>query len=193
MGRKILVLVFIAGISVQAKLSWSENYTFRHTRWGMTAEEVIASESRLDPVEKSENMIKYKTQVLGRNVELIYSFVQDQLTGASYQIIENYLNSQHFITSYQKFKAALTQKYGPAQADEINWQNDAFRNDRSKNGLALSLGHVKYRSVWETPSTTIVCSLKEINYYVLCSIAYKSKEFSMLQQASKKADEMDPL
>lgn len=193
MCRKIFVLVFIASISVQAKLSWSENYTFRYTRWGMTAEEVIAAESMLDPIEKNENTIKYKTQVLGRNVELIYSFVQNQLTGSSYIINENYLNSQHFITSYRKLKAALTQKYGPSKVDQINWRNDAFRNISSKKGLALSLGHVDYLSSWETPDTTISCSLKEDNYYVLCSIIYKSKKLAALRQGSKKEDELDPL
>ena len=193
MCKKLLVLVFIASIFVQAKLSWSENYTFRYTRWGMTAEEVIASESKLDPIEKSENMIKYKTQVLGKNVDLVYLFVQNQLAGSSYKINENYLNSQHFITSYRKFKAALTKKYGPAKVDETNWQNDALRNISSKKGLALSLGHVEYFSSWETPNTTISSSLKGDNYYVLCSIIYRSKEFSVLQQESKKEDKLDPL
>jgi hypothetical protein len=193
MCRKLLVLVFITSISVQAKLSWSENYTFRYTRWGMTAEEVIASESMMDPIEKRENSIKYKTQVLGKNVELVYLFVQNQLTGSSYKITENYLSSQHFITSYRKLKTALSKKYGPAKVDEIKWQNNAFRNNGSKKGLALSLGHVEYHSSWETPNTTISCSLKEDNYYVLCSVMYRSKEFSVLQQGSKKKDEIDPL
>ncbi len=193
MCRKILVLVFITSISVQAKLSWSENYTFRHTRWGMTAEEVIASESMLDPIEKSENLIKYKTQILGTNVELVYFFVQNQLTGSSYKITENYLSSQHFIASYRSLKEALAKKYGPAKVDEINWQNDAYRNISDKKGLALSLGHVEYHSSWETPNTTISCSLKEDNYDVLCSVMYRSKEFSALQQGSNKKDEIDPL
>jgi hypothetical protein len=193
MCRKLFVLVFIAGMFVQANLSWSENYTFRNTRWGMTAEEVIAAESKLVPIEKNENMIKYKTRVLGKNVELVYLFSQNQLAGSSYQIDENYLNSEHFLTSYRKFKAALTRKYGPAKVDQTNWQNDALRYSSSKKGLALSLGHVEYLSLWETPITTISCSLKEENYYILSSVVYRSKEFSMPQPESKKEDELDPL
>ena len=92
----------------------------------MTAEEVIATESGLDPIEKNEKMIKYKTRVLGKNVELVYLFSQNQLTGSSYQVDENYLNSEHFITSYRKFKTALTRKYGPAKVEQTNWQNDAL-------------------------------------------------------------------
>ena len=97
------------------------------------------------------------------------------------------------MTSYRKFQAALTRKYGPAIVEQTNWQNDALRNISSKKGLALSLGHVEYLSSWETPSTTINCSLKEDNYYILSSVIYRSKEFSVLQQESKKEDELDPL
>ena len=97
MYRKLLAIAFILTLSVQAKLSWGENYTFRFTRWGMTSEEVIASESKLDPIEKIENFIKYKTQILGKNVELVYLFAQNKLIGSSYKLEDNYINSQHFI------------------------------------------------------------------------------------------------
>jgi hypothetical protein len=193
MFRKPLVVAFIIILSAQAKLSWGENYDFRFTRWGMTPEEVTASESKLDPIEKGGNLIKYKTQILGKNVELVYLFAQNKLIGSSYKLEDNYLNSQHFITTYQKLKAALAQKYGPAQKDEIIWSNDAYRNVNNKRGLALSLGHVKYLAIWETPDTTITCSLKEENFYVNCSVEYSSKQLSALQQEIKKEDKMDPL
>ena len=138
-------------------------------------------------------MIKYETRVLGKNVELVYLFVRNQLTVSSYKLNENYLNSKHFINNYRKFNAALTTKYGPPKVEETNWQNDALRNRSSKKGLALSLGHVDYRSSWETPNTTINCSLKAENYYVLCSVMYRSRELSVLRTEFKKEDELDPL
>jgi hypothetical protein len=193
MFKKLLAMAFIITLSVQAKLSWGENYTFRFTSWGMTSEEVIASESKLDPIEKSENFIKYKTQILGKNVELVYLFAQNKLIGSSYKLDDNYINSRHFITTYQKFKVALAQKYGPSIKEEITWLNDAYRNVSNKRGLALSLGHVEYFAFWETADTTIACSLKEDNLYVNCSVEYSSKELSALQQEIKKEDKMDPL
>jgi hypothetical protein len=193
MFKKLLAMAFIITLSVQAKLSWGENYTFRFTSWGMTSEEVIASESKLDPIEKSENFIKYKTQILGKNVELVYLFAQNKLIGSSYKLDDNYINSRHFITTYQKFKVALSQKYGPSIKEEITWLNDAYRNVSNKRGLALSLGHVEYFAFWETADTTIACSLKEDNLYVNCSVEYSSKELSALQQEIKKQDKMDPL
>ena len=84
MFRKLLAIAFIITLSVQAKLSWGENYTFRFTSWGMTSEEVIAYESKLDPIEKSENFIEYKTQISEKNVELVYLFAQNKLIRLSY-------------------------------------------------------------------------------------------------------------
>ena len=193
MLKNLLAVIFILSISVQATLSWGESYTFRNTRWGMSVEDVIAAESKLDPIEKSEHRIKYKTQVLGKNVELVYQFVQNKLIGSSYKLDDNYLNSKHFLDSYRKFKAGLTQKYGPAQKESTNWQNDELRNISSKRGLALSLGHVEYLASWETPDTKISCILKEDNYYVLCSVNYWSREFSVLQKVPQKEEVLDPL
>jgi len=192
MFRKLIAVVFIIASFVQAELSWGESYDFRLTRWGMTEDEVIASESKLDPIEKTENLLKYKTQLLGDNVELIYQFAQNKLIASSYKLDDNYLNSQHFINTYNKFKAKLVQKYGPAQKDETIWLNEAYRNLSSKRGLALSLGHVEYLAVWDTPSTTINCTLKEVNYNVNCAVDYWSKEYSALKEELKKEDRVDP-
>jgi len=193
MYRKLLAIAFIITLSVQAKLSWGENYTFRFTRWGMTSEEVISSETRLEPIEKNDSFIKYKTQILGKNVELVYLFAQNKLIGSSYKLEDNFINPQHFITTYQKFKVALAQKYGSVKKEEIIWLNDAYRNVSHKRGLALSLGHIRYLAFWETPETTIACSLKEENLYVNCSVEYYSKELMALQREIKKKDKMDPL
>jgi len=133
-----------------------------------------------------------QTQILGKNVELDYLFVQNKLIGSSYKLEDNYLNPEHFIVTYQKFKDALTQKYGPAQKDEIVWLNDVYRNQRRKRGLALSLGHVEYHTSWETPDTMISCRLKERNYYVECLVEYWSKELSVLQQKLKNEEKIDP-
>ena len=201
MFRKILLIVFAISLLTQSKLVWGEIYDFRHTRWGMTQGEVIGSEEKMDPVEKAENLIKYKTKILGKNVELLYKFAQNKLIGSSYKLDDNYLNSRHFIGTYNKFKQALISKYGQPDQETTNWLNDTFKNDRTKWGLALSLGHTEYAASWNTQYTTIACSLKEENYYVLCLVEYWSTEHSHLSnefrkdekpEDIKKADTIDP-
>jgi len=126
MLKKLLILVFIVSMVTQWKLVWGEDFNFRYTKWGMTKEEVFASEE-MDPIEKNGDMIKYKTQILGKNVELLYLFVGNKLIGASYKLDENYLNSDHFIKAYTQFKEALMKKYGQPNREITNWINDTYK------------------------------------------------------------------
>jgi hypothetical protein len=191
MFKKIFVLFFIVSMVAQVKLSWGDTYNFRYTRWGMSPEEVIASET-MTPVEKDETMIKYNTQILDKNVELLYLFAQNKLIGASYKLDENYLNSERFIKTYTRFKEELIKKYGSPNKEITHWKNDAFKSDRNKWGLALSLGYLELFTFWETPGTTVSCGLKEKNYFVLCSVDYWSMELSNLLDKNKNEDKPDP-
>ena len=190
MLKKYLILFFIVSMVAQVKLSWGDTYNFRNTKWGMSPEEVIASE-KMAPIKKDEKMIKYKTQILDKNVELLYLFAQNKLIGASYKLDEIYLNSERFIKTYTRFKEELIKEYGAPNKEITHWKNDAFKSDRSKWGIALSLGYLEYFTFWETPGTTVSCGLKENNYYVLCSVEYWSMEFSNLLDKTKNGDKPD--
>ena len=158
----------------------------------MTQNEVISAEEKLDPVEKNENVIRYKTQVLNKNVELHYLFAAEKLIGASYKLDENYLSSNHFIQAYLQFKQALMKKYGEPNKEITNWLNDTYKNNRKKWGLALSLGHTEYATFWKTQNSTIECSLREENFNVWCVVEYWSIEYSHLSENIKKEDKIDP-
>ena len=191
MLKKYLILFFLVSMVAQVKLGWGDTYNFRYTKWGMTPEEVVASE-KMAPISKDEKLIRYKTQILDKNVELHYLFAQNKLIGASYKLDENYLNSDRFFQTYARFKEELIKKYGSPNKEITNWKNDTFKSDRSKWGIALSLGYLEYFTIWETPSTTVSCGLKENNYYVLCSVEYWSLEFSNLLDKNGDEDKPDP-
>ena len=192
MLKKLLLLSFMLSLLMQSQFLWGENYNFRYTSWGMSQEAVIDSEEKIDPVEKTDNLIKYKTQILGKNVELIYLFAQNKLIGSSYRLDENYIVSQRFIRTYKRFKQALMEKYGQPEKETTSWLNDTYKNDRNKWGLALSLGHIVYAALWNTPNATIECSLRGEDFYILCLVEYKSKDFSHLFDEINKEDKLDP-
>jgi hypothetical protein len=104
MFRILFLLVSILCIITHWSSSWGENYDFRFTSWGMTQEEVIASEEKMDLVEKTDNMIKYKTQILGKNFELHYLFAEDKLIGSVYKLDDNYLTSNNFLGTHRSQK-----------------------------------------------------------------------------------------
>jgi len=192
MLRKLLIIIYVISLLSPWKLCWGENLDFRQTRWGMTQDEVISSEKKIDPVDRTEDSITYKTQILNKNVELNYLFVQNKLVGALYRLDDNYLNSEHFIQTYLKFKQILTEKYGPPSEEFANWLNDTYKNNRKKWGLALSLGHAEYATFWKTNNKTIECSLRQENFDVLCIMKYWSIDNSYLSEEFNKEDKIDP-
>jgi len=192
MSGKLILLSCVICLFAFLDSGWGGDYDFRYASWGMPAKDVIASEKTLDPVDSNKNIVRYKTEILGKNVELAYLFSQDKLIGSFYKLDDNYLNSNHFLNTYRKFKSALARKYGPPIKEATNWTDDTFRNVSPKRGLALSLGHTEYYTEWETPKTRIGISLKEENYYVLCVIEYWSKDYVHLIEEASKEDIIDP-
>jgi len=59
---------------------------------------------------------------------------------------------------------------------EIYWENELYKNDKSNWGLAISIGHLSYNSVWETSTTDIELALDGNNYKVNLRVRYTSKE-----------------
>ncbi len=191
MIHKLITIIFAVGLLAPSGYSWAENYDFRLTRWGMSQKDVITAEDKMDPVERNETMIAYKTQLSDKNVILQYLFIQGKLVGAIYTLDEVYLNSDHFIQTYLYFKQRLSQKYGSPNRDITRWLDDTYKNNRKKRGLALSLGHTEYMAFWQTPNTTIESSLREKNLNVLCQLEYWSTEYSPLLEEAKKEVKMD--
>jgi hypothetical protein len=172
--RLFAILLIMAGWA-HFELSYGQDFDFRNTRWKMSQVQVLASE-KMDPIQKNENFIKYKTKILNISVDLLYLFVNNQLIGASYTVNQIYLDSEKYKRTYNIFRRALMDKFGKPDEEITKWLNDRYKNDRSKWGLALGLGHVEYIATWQTQSSTIRCSLSGKNHDIFCTIKFSAIE-----------------
>lgn len=172
------------------QLNADENFTFRKTRWGMSPEEVKASEP-LELAQSSDGMIGYKTRVLEKNVFLVYIFAEKRLVRAKYILAENHSNKTDFIQDYKDFQKILTEKYGKPDEDRVIWKNDLYKNDPDHFGTAIGIGHLGYYSIWQTPDSKIICILHGDNYDVKCEIEYSSKELSQIEKRIEKKKQLE--
>ncbi len=181
MIKKLITISLIIAASSQLSLSYGQDFDFRNTRWGMSKEQVVASE-RDTPVEKSEKYIKYKTKVLNINVDLQYFFVEDKLIVASYTLDEIYLNSKRYKSTHNIFEKALIAKFGEPNRKITDWRDDTYKKSSSRWGLAIGLGHVEYFATWKTERTAIRCSLKGENHNIVSIIKFSSIEYKDLEK-----------
>lgn len=188
---KTVLKIFITGFLVffLAEPSIAEEFSFRKTKWGMSIEEVKSSEP-LKIAQEDENLLGYKTSVIGKDVFVVYFFIENQLLRARYVLAESHINKNDYITDYNDFKEILTKKYGKPKRDETLWKNDLYKDDYSSWGSAIGMGHLIYFSTWETPNTEIGNMLTGDNFDISCIVEYSSKN---LKEIEKKAQEKKAL
>lgn len=161
-----------------------EEITFRNTKWGMSCDEVKATEQG-DPIAEKPDMLGYIDTLLGKEVYVVYSFVNNKLVWAKYGLSEAHTNKSDYIDDYQEFREALTKKYGKPKQDAVNWKNDLYKSDRSEWGMAVSIGHLHYQSIWKSESCEIMCDLHGDNYEINCTIQYRSLRLADLVNQEK--------
>lgn len=191
---KIFMKMFVVGLlSVFfSQSSFAEDFDFRNVKWGMSKAQVKSSES-LDVGDETQDGLLYKTQILNKNVLLMYNFVDNRLISSVYLIKERHTNNNDYIDDYETFKKTLTKKYGKPTTDKTIWKNNLYKDDPTHWGMAISMGHLLYVSEWETEDTKISIGLTGDNFKMNHGIIYKSKKLNVLKEKNKEKEALDAL
>jgi hypothetical protein len=183
----LVAIVFATAATVSA-----QEFDFRKTKWGMSPDEVVASEGK-EPQERSDNLAVYSTKISGKDFLLIYQFIEKKLAIAGYMLDEKHTNKTDYISDYNEIKELLVKKYGEPTEDQQEWKNDLYKNNTAKWGTAISVGHLSYKSIWETPNTIINLGLHGDNYEIHCAVLYNSKEHQALVQGAHEQESLNQL
>jgi hypothetical protein len=178
MKKNIFILLIVLCILVISKLvlfAGETKYDFRKTNWGMSKEQVKASEKG-EIVVENENTVIFMVPDFDDNFQCGYDFLENKLYSSLYRFSGEHSNKNLYIDDYERLKGALTKKYGKPIADNIEWKNNIYKDDRANWGMAISLGYLMYFSMWETPATWISLILSGDNYDIGFGILYQSKE-----------------
>jgi len=168
MKRVVLILVSIFS------LVFAQEYDFRSSSWGMTKQEVISHE-KLKLIYNKSNHLGYMSKISGLKTSVLYTFSKNHLSSAGYMFREKHSNKNDYINDYEYIKKVLIDKYGQPIVDEKVWRNDLYKNDYQNYGLAVSIGHLRYDTQWETDKTKISLDLLGDNYKISMIVKYKAK------------------
>ena len=190
MLRRSLFLTVLCSLFPLVIVANAEDFTFRKTRWAMTKEEVKQFETST-PIVDIKRMLIYEINIMGGPVNLAYFFHNDKLTSGIYDFVRPRLSHDSYIDDYKILASALNRKYGEPMVSKIDWLEEVFKNDRSKWGLAVAVGHLKFWSVWHGNKTKIKLSLTGKDYQSSLMIAYSNEpSYSNPKQETKEDDEL---
>jgi hypothetical protein len=190
-----LIVLFILSLPLTI-FAKEQVYDFRKTNWGMSKEEVRATEDEsleMKDLELDSNTehIVYKVRIGDKQYHCGYVFLEDKLYLADYSPEKRYSDLNNYIREYEEIKEILIKKYGKPDMkklkaledrEEICWKTDLLKDDESKWGIAVSKGDLSYMLIWETSTTNIELSLEGFVLpgwnieEVFLRVLYKSKE-----------------
>lgn len=187
-----LVTFLILAIFTLILSAGEVKYDFRKANWGMSVEQVKATEKNKIVLEDEKTLATGRVQVDGKECIYVYYFLEDKLYRAAYGFMEKHTNKNLHIDDYEDLKEILTKKYGKPVFDKVTWRNDLFKNSRQDWGTAISMGHLEYFSSWETSTTYINLGLDGDNYKISLTLGYYSielKEWADKIEEEKAKDE----
>jgi len=194
MKKNVFILLIISCILIIfTSILFAEEikYDFRKTNWGMSKEQVKATEDK-KPDFEADTTLGYDVTISGKDFACIYSFLEDKLYNSGYFFTGKHTNKNLYIDDYEELKETLTKKYGKPKMDIPGlWKNDLYKDDKSHWGMAISVGHLAYGNSWETPNTKISLMLSGDNYKIKLVLFYTRKELEEWVKQIKKVSSRD--
>ena len=134
---------------------------FRQAQWEMTQNQVLRLEGNPVVKEKSDGLdvMRYKENVKEMDCWIEYIFREDKLIKANYIFLVDHEYKSLYFGDYKKVKEFLTEIHEQSPLTNVNWMNPTHKEDYSKWGLAVSLGHLEYSAIWDLPESEIVLRL----------------------------------
>ncbi|HEV8515976.1 MAG TPA: hypothetical protein VGQ59_22000 [Cyclobacteriaceae bacterium] len=161
-------------------------FDFRRANWGMTKDQVKASETFQAVESKYPDILIYSGDISSLEAGVYYIFVDNKLVRTKYSFFAKHTNKNDYIFDYESINKSLIEKYGKPKKESEYWLNNLYKNDYDQRGFAVSLGHLAFYSNWDTAETIITSALTGENYKISHVIEYSSKKLSFLEDQKEK-------
>lgn len=165
----------LLSVPLLAPLSGESKPDFRGANWGMTPEQVRATEAGT-PAQIGQSgafslWLSYPGQFAGRDANIIYIFSNGKLASARYQFTAKHEDLNDFIADYQAIEPLLRKTFGDAVSEKAVWLDDSLQEERKSYleqdratpadilpsdrnvGLAVSVGNLKLFTEWSDGQT----------------------------------------
>ena len=174
MARLLTALSLFSLMSIPA---WAED--FRDAKFGMSPQEVRATEEDADWESSVEDALAFETKLAGYDVVAGYIFVDERFIRGAYIMAEEHQNHDEYLREFEHLNWLLTKKYGEPKDKKTKWIDDDWKDDL---GFALYQSDFSEYWEWETKTTLITHSIYGRDYIIIHRIDYESLEMSDVEE-----------
>ena len=195
----LAVVILAAGVSACKKSGDTAGGSgdFRDAKWGMTKDEVKASE-KLPLSDELPEAITYISELGGKPAIIGYVFNKEgQLIRAGYLVEDDQITPQDYVAAFEKAKKDLGVRLGMPSTDRMLWTSGVQDvTDPEKFGEATCEGKLRYIAGWANERTAVNLTLS--GYEGKCRLAamYDSIDFyvlpAILERSANKSAQPTP-
>ena len=151
----LFLLVFMSILICSQGCGKSDEFDFRKTRWGMSKEEVKNTEVQ-KPLYDQHGILVYKTELLGKPFELVYTYKNNELIAAGYEL-QGDVSKHDYVSVYKALVELVQKRYGPPIKEEELWKDSVNISSNSKEmNSAIAAGKLRKVAEWKTNTSKIV-------------------------------------
>lgn len=160
--------------------AWAEE--FRDATFGMSLQEVRATEEDADWVIPEKGVLAFDTELAGNDVSAGYILLDDRFVRGVYFMSEVYQNKNDHLTDFEYLDQLLTKKYGKPKKTKTNWKDYRWKDSPAYYGHALQQGDFSISTEWKTKTTLITHSIYAEDYEIIHRIDYASLEMPDVEE-----------
>lgn len=136
------------------------HYTSRHTKWGQSLDEVMASEPFM-PVESDKNSLIYsEVDFEGLPSDMAYFFISDELALNMYDLHGEKQLAEESMRVFKRLSGILDRRYGEPVAEVQQWRNGVSLNPDNWP-QAVASGDLALLTAWMDEYTMICLYLND--------------------------------
>ena len=183
MRNESRALGYVYAILLKCNPPYNLTKTKWKNMWGMSISQIKVMEQNELINKLSEGdlyYLHYNGYLLGYKCIAGYMFIKGKLAACTYLLSSiEHKNLNDYIYDYWIFRKILTKRYGEtpySRTGDQFWRNYLYKNNPSSWGKAVSLGHLQYRVLWETPFTVIRLDLWAVDLKPVINIVHCDKK-----------------
>lgn len=158
-------------------------YDFRNAKWGMSIDEVKATENKAPKREYDLGpyyTLTYQGTFDGMSTDYEFKFKDGKLWDVSYDFDIAHDDKNLYISDYEKVKKTLSDEYGKPDHSYYKWESDLYKDNPGQYGTAISLGQLTFYTYWKTNSTVITLVLAGSDSKIRMYIFYSPTKLDFL-------------
>lgn len=156
MKKLLFITTLLSAVLVIPVFAASDTFKFRGLKWGSSIDDVIEAQlqGKAEGVDygftdDGHSIVAINEKVGGLDTNISYTFTEDnKFALGMYVLQEEHVNDNMYYEDFCSLEEKLSSKYGDPDKSVDKWNDDLYKDNPDKIGMALGAEHLALYRQW---------------------------------------------